>query len=695
MKCERCVEKGLSCSAPHKLSSRRGLIEQPQENMGLEIGFTPQSFSIPIHNGAALSLLPPASGLASVHPGLVYQQSLAAPDFEFPSEDYQYSPLRVDETIRVIFLHPGKSDDEVLVSFKHLKEDWPQYVALSYVWGNDPPNSVIRVLDSRNCGAVTGRRLYIRPNLYSALKALRQTNCDKPIWIDAICINQDDHQEKSAQIRRMTDIYSRANQVCVWLGSDCTRAFGLIIELRNIDKFGSQVETESRGEIWEALEDLMANKWFSRRWAIQEVAFAKTIIFLSGDKTLYWDDFESVLSLLLSRIDDVANLQENASFLKVDSSKRALPAAAIWRAARSFIRKSSNESIFQKTTTLESLVSQLAVFEATDPRDTIYALLSLAEDVNGFDVVVDYRKDVLEVYADFVVFCVKASESLDIICRPWAAYTSSRKRVRYSAAPSNKLPSWIPSVMGSPFATYNYPNDIVRLSGDSFVGFPGKKFYNASLGMKAKASVRTEQFGESTAMILCVKGFNIAKISALAQRAVEGMILIEWLEMGGWEPPEHGSGPSMPEGLWRTLVADRDPDGCKPPPWYRDACIACLSVPSRDRDINTRDLINDKRSPYPVVEFLKRVQSVIWNRTFFIATNKSKASHFGLGPAGARVGDEICIILGCSVPVLFRKQETPMEGCYTLVGEVYINGMMDGEAIQGLSEESAIEFRIV
>jgi hypothetical protein len=80
-----------------------------------------------------------------------------------------------------------------------------------------------------------------------------------------------------------------------------------------------------------------------------------------------------------------------------------------------------------------------------------------------------------------------------------------------------------------------------------------------------------------------------------------------------------------------------------------------------------------------VVSFLRRVQSVIWNRKFFV----SKANRWiGLAPTDARVGDLICILYGCSVPVILRPQTVDGRDVWILIGECYVHGLMDGEAME-------------
>jgi hypothetical protein len=85
----------------------------------------------------------------------------------------------------------------------------PKYEALSYTWGEEDATEVIKL---------NGRDFRVRKNLHDALHQLRSNTEKRASWGDAICINQEDIQERSSQVSIMAFIYSRAQRVLVWLG---------------------------------------------------------------------------------------------------------------------------------------------------------------------------------------------------------------------------------------------------------------------------------------------------------------------------------------------------------------------------------------------------------------------------------------------------------------------------------------------
>ncbi|OTA06128.1 hypothetical protein A9Z42_0068590 [Trichoderma parareesei] len=115
---------------------------------------------------------------------------------------------------RLIFLSPGQWDDEIrctLLPFNRLRDAYPPYKALSYVWGRwsgKPPEIL-----------VNGNNVKVTSNLATALRHLRQNDVEIALWIDALCIDQGNTDERSSQVAQMRDIYSTANEVVIFLGS--------------------------------------------------------------------------------------------------------------------------------------------------------------------------------------------------------------------------------------------------------------------------------------------------------------------------------------------------------------------------------------------------------------------------------------------------------------------------------------------
>lgn len=382
---------------------------------------------------------------------------------------------------------------------------------------------------------------------------------------------------------------------------------------------------------------------------------------------------------------------------------------------------------------LETLVSTLSTFEASDPRDTVHALRNIAKEIiwsssskeqarSNPPPTPDYKKDLLEVYTDFVRWVIKTSGSIDIICRHWAMPEKTERTYNYP--PLVKLPSWIQEISESPFGRQEEGFN-GRKNGDSLVGMPDRKWYNASHGKHADGAwfghdlrpeptpttsppSQTNTTSSKTGSgnnarkrdpSLHVKGLPMKIVTWASDPIPDGVIPKVCLQKGDWAIQRAEQVDKAPDKLWRTLVADRGADGRNPPSWYHRACLHCLVNDTPNGHINTRELLS-KGQPDIVREYLKRVQAVTWNRVFLEADAQKEGEEklFGLGPPKTAPGDLICVLFGCSVPCILRKH--PHEaGAFEFIGEAFIYGKMDGEAVTALSEEvldgQTTEFKLI
>jgi hypothetical protein len=127
------------------------------------------------------------------------------------------------------------------------------YEALSYVWGSeDTPQSII----------IDDQELAITQNLYTVLLRLRNRDIPRIIWVDAVCINQEDGEEKERQIQFMPAVYAKASRVIVWLGEaqdDSDQALEMIRSTFEKSVIPSNIETFQR-----AILQLLQRPWFRR-----------------------------------------------------------------------------------------------------------------------------------------------------------------------------------------------------------------------------------------------------------------------------------------------------------------------------------------------------------------------------------------------------------------------------------------------
>ncbi|KAJ4991558.1 heterokaryon incompatibility protein [Stagonosporopsis vannaccii] len=176
-------------------------------------------------------------------------------------------PLDTDKhEIRLLHLEPAPFADDIKVRLETVSlDDVPNYEALSYAWGTMP--SPLPVLVDV-CHFLT-----ITENLDWALRCLRyRSQYNRVLWIDALCINQNDLEERKHQVQLMRDIYRSASDVVIWLGADENRELGRL--LRHIIYGVAPASLDHIQMLKEDVIHLSRLPWFSRVWVVQELALS-------------------------------------------------------------------------------------------------------------------------------------------------------------------------------------------------------------------------------------------------------------------------------------------------------------------------------------------------------------------------------------------------------------------------------------
>jgi hypothetical protein len=595
-----------------------------------------------------------------------------------------YKPLEKGE-YRVLVVLPAPEPYYPLIckleTWPSHAADSPPYAALSYFWGPEVHNGRIYLLPDdyespspkypTEWGTASrhATRIPIRNNLFRALLRFRKTGPSaRPValWVDYMCINQDDTHEKTEQLSRMVNIYSKATNVCIWLGEsddsqrsdNAMRFITTIMDFATLDRHAHDKE---QAKNWFALGELMRDRWFSRRWVVQEVALARKASVHCGGSFVRWSDFADAATLLVTHQEDIRLLFDPSQWRegrKTLGDVNAFGASILLVALNNLFRRKPNGDIKKPIKTIESLVTSLKTFDTGDGRDLIYSLVCISSDTSHIQwqheqpkapsqrsFQVDYSRSELTVYTEFTEFCVLSSRSLDIICRPWAM---PLRPIPNRA--DDKLPSWIPLLSSSEFGI---PEEVYsgRKNGENLVGSAGSPNYEASrtdgfdvsfevlrntvtsaeseLGNSvANLSVINNEdlslgdsvnfSAEARAIVLCAAGFRLGTIRGVSPRNTGGAILRESLKMGGWNGFDQDTD-GVPDPIWRTLVADRDQQGRVPPSWYQRACLRCLEIADtyNNGDLNVGELLQGDAGM--LRQYLERVRNVTWNRRFFTA----------------------------------------------------------------------------
>ncbi|KAK7978654.1 hypothetical protein PG988_006144 [Apiospora saccharicola] len=306
-------------------------------------------------------------------------------DTQTMTSTYAYTPLDLSkDSIRLLRLCKGDARTEIrcelVESFLSESEGLP-YEALSYTWGGELTSDSPRIL-------LNGVDFPITKNLFEALCSLRLGIHDRLMWVDALCINQDDHREKGHQVGQMRFVYQNAETVLVWLGPSSSAIDDLMASsphpfIDMMTEWGKhsnqqQQRLSNMMTLWSAstrfqfkgsgktayeghmltFGELLERPWFRRVWILQEVANARSAVIICGSK--------SVSSRVFSAMPYLIGLKELNPHTKAVMDVMPGP-----------LRKQSWWNIDRR---LITLLIKFHRSQATQQHDRIYALFGIASD---------------------------------------------------------------------------------------------------------------------------------------------------------------------------------------------------------------------------------------------------------------------------------------------------------------------------
>ncbi|KAI1191115.1 heterokaryon incompatibility protein-domain-containing protein [Nemania serpens] len=347
------------------------------------------------------------------------------------------------DSIRLIHLLPGALTDELRCTLAGADlSASPHYEALSYVWGKPVFDATIV------CNEDVPFK--ITSNLHRALVRLRAVDKPRVLWVDQICINQASKLDRTAQVARMTRIYSRCQNAILWPGDvppklqitliDFIQALSSAQKLQHRDGLilgDNDVSTLQLSEMtaaqlrryglpgsldprWKVLLYIYASLWMRRTWIVQEVALPRRIDVYIGPVLMDWESLSSILVYVES--------------LKV--SGLSFGSLSSWKA---FLTLWARRTRTQKgiSSPLSELLFEHRRGKATDARDRIFGLMGLAAEREEMPPA-DYTASITSVFTDATVDMFRRSGNLDVL----GLVGSVR-----SGRPED-LPSWVPDYGG-------------------------------------------------------------------------------------------------------------------------------------------------------------------------------------------------------------------------------------------------------
>lgn len=653
------------------------------------------------------------------------------------------------------------------------------YIALSYRWDDPKPNSTSKLTCNGIDVAVGSSlrdallRIYALPGRMSY------------IWVDYICINQSDEEEKQAQILQMPEVYRRAEKVIIWLGEEMeetSKVMGNI--LWTIDLLDAVDDSRKPGAykqltqeqikaydylmkwvdaapnpMFEAIWNLLSRGWFSRVWTVQEAAVASSATILCGSTRYRYStisNFALKTSVTETHNDHWIRLLHALGPVNVslDPEQPNRPVLAHGKAVLK-MQEAQNPSA------QPSMVSGMAVrflhqgrmLECTDPRDRIFSAIPFLQE--DFINAIHQRRPILakDLYILFASYELEKQNNIKCLSAAGLCYQHRTKRRRYADSSEPivlDLPSWVPDW------TCPKMNQHLWVKNENHLDSRGQHLFQPTGEVGPSINVVTNSIHPTLvvkgiivdSVLDCAVPCHIPRLPAVVESHERPNVALD-LTINMKEQVDEATslalrlhscktsaekavfvhsvhrtilGDMMPavvacgiHGLWIRANSDTIEQIYKDMEHslehLKQECERTVNhdLPYSPSSLRTASEISVEERL--VQQMLKRPQLLLCmsvsykGRRFFVTQNRRL---IGIGPRILQPGDKICVFFGACTPFVIRPWRRPRSGCmdhkshekkgnededgetrYELVGECYVDGLMDGQVLnaEGLTTQ--------
>ncbi|KAG9197097.1 hypothetical protein G6514_002276 [Epicoccum nigrum] len=624
----------------------------------------------------------------------------------------------------------GKLDSQVRA------HPFQRFAALSYVWGS---------IEDPACITIDQTKFWITRNLFNALKALRRPDKAISLWIDAICINQNDLQEKKVQIGLMRRIYRQAQKVTAYvpqtsedaenlgllmqeilrIDAKCTKVIeaGVIPEQVVSQDDEDNIEADPDSErpavrfvtrpvplvptgtcledhglpseddaIWGAWRRFFASPYFRRIWILQEYALGFDLHFCLSERYQFKGD---IMLVVMNAVESKSRLL-NAHYLGRGENGQLTRGALLgWRGLYQMMQERvfTQRDIYGSKQLPNCLIDKLdkaLSFDSTDPRDKIYALLGLVSDADQFMDLVSYQpEDTYSLmYQRFAKKLIEKGHLTEIL------------RLSCTMPNSAQIPSWVP--------------DLSVCTADTLVKSINldKRFQAGGTMENTKSSlhlISDNQLtlnGRTLATILYKTSAFVPYNSSIGLSTGVGRIqdLFETM-LEVYSQLDKALGKELPNIMMDIFhvatmqdknVNSDDPDNPTPTEMFDDLRlwmnVQLRMMSYREIEGHANHKVTFSAMPEGDRDFLQRIMGNVAGRCFCVVEVEGE-QRLGLVLERVLVGDTVAIINGVATPLVLRKTNPSEHGnisAYRLISDAYIMGAMMGEHAQGSKGSSEI-----
>ena len=624
-----------------------------------------------------------------------------------PNLLYRYEPVEGDEegsgAIRLLKVSTTGCRTECTIHAFEL-ENLPPYWAISYVWGSSETPIHLRVQDKNK----NTRYVPIGLNCCHTLIQLLPLGT-RYLWIDSICIDQKDAKDKKRQVGLMDQIYSRASLVVGHVMGDEVHGAEVFLEyivlhltagLTSLDFEHASIRTGMS-----TLSTVFSSQYWDRAWIIQEIVLARKHVIIRCGECLPWEQL-ALVAREAQTLQPQTELEPSSSWMGWDPGM-----LMVW--ARVFQDKVAmienlRRSLANPRMAIEIVNLQRTPLEATNPRDHIYAMLSLASDSAAPALRPNYESDVpnrdIFIGIAWHYLSSESGPSLSNLFRAGLAYRLTIQTVVHTARDNSHRFLRAPS----PECTPGLPSWVQDFGFRSMA-----REGNWMVGEDIRRSPRLKCCISTDHAMLSVRGVEIGQVVAVSSGGLEDMTCDFYGDDGMMTshvsirdilgvpfqleasirrlvesavPDPYPGGGSRDEAYWRVLIMDRLGDKTPAPP-RAGKLLDLMRKIARQMDEGDADAreqamrkLRQENGPLPdldaeTVWALARGEEIWVNYTFALMDN----GYMGWVPPGTQAGDVVVLFDNLRVPLVLRGAGSMGDagrGRYWLYGDAFIQGFM-------------------
>lgn len=616
-------------------------------------------------------------------------------------EPFSYDEPLEGRNIRLVQLLEVEAGRPIQCKLVHRPLDRDtQYQALSYVWGNSG------VKESIDCN---GRRLEVTANLHAALIqlcAFNEIRENSLVWIDAICIDQGNITEKTAQIKMMREIYAQASYTIIWLGERFGPSGDDLVEGAQLMKkiyvaIAEEESTEKQIEIAHQLingdgEDPFQNSleiwkvlmrdWFGRIWVVQE--------FVASSACLVYIGQIIVSPGIIFQVANILCLSEHWGIAMAPYARQLTRANPLILNA-SFFWSLRNRCRPPNRMKLHDLVRETMTYNATVPHDGIFALVGLACDVGP--EFIDYSLAIRTVYINIAKNALRSSERGDLSALDFLTCVRGDSDEDETVDP--KLPSWAPNLRRFDLHKALTFRPLASTT-PSLIGkaIPGP--FTVSFGLDESLQLKAA-FLDTVATVLDAGAYSNALSTSMNPDVYE----VYCSSLKNWEVRAHNLAMSLeryPTGEDLSIVypktlsfdyraRNQTSDG-RAAGYAEDYALFQELLDLLPKLRHRQEMRTEPQTP-DIIALDTHIDEVSASCRSFVETfdlhsagrclATTKNGFIGWVPEGAQQGDDICMFQWSLTPFVVRK----LDRGYCLIGACFVEALMKTENLSFLYKE--------